>query len=361
MKPFIILIGDNNIANYSLIKFLAKKEFDFDEIVVVYTERTKHNINNLKSLLNKKFLEIDVEDVKGNFIKVKEKITNELLKLGNIEKLFLDFTGGLKSMSLGAYLAIDEFELDDKNKFFSYVMYDNGKSKIILKRGEEFDLNEHLSIEEIAKIHNIFDLNYKKENSEFFNIENVFWLFDKLQNEEKEFFCNLWDKRELKNLDWQSSLKNYPTTIEIASNKKLQKLQKYIKGEFLEEYIFYLLNEIKDEIGIYEIAWNVTNGKGGEFEVDVIATKNNNLYLFSCTTDKSKKITKTKGFEAKERATQLGGKNAKTILISCISKTKKELLKQDLAEKKGGVVPEIIVYEELIDIIKLKEKLKQIF
>ena len=365
MKPFIILIGDNNISNYTLIKFLRKNGFDFDEVVVVYTKKTIDNKNYLKKLVKQEFIEINVEDKKEKFLEVKQEILDKLNELKNIEKIFLDFTGGLKSMSLGAYLAIDEYELDESNKYISYVVFDFDKkeSKVFFKRGEEYKLDESLSIEEIAGVHGIFELDYKTSNSDFFSVESVLWLLDKIQNEEKEFFEDLWDKKfkELKDLKWKESLKDYLFKIENLSNNQLKYLQKYIKSDFLEEYIFYMLNEIKDEVGISEIAWNVRKGKEAKFEVDVIASKDNNLYLFSCTTDKSKNIVKQKGFEAKEKATQLGGKNGTMILVSCIDENWKQELLEDLEEKKGGNPPKIIVFEDLIDYNKLKQKLKEIF
>ena len=354
MKLLLLLIGDNNISNYALVKFLEKKGFSFDNIGVIYTKKTKNNVENLKKLLHYNFLEIDVEDVKEDYLKVKEVIENNL-KNYTFEKVFLDYTGGLKSMSLGAFLAVNKLQIDEKDKYISYVF----SNEIIFKRGDRYKLNESLSIEEIAGVHGVFDLESKKENSEFFSLENVFWLLDQIENNEKEFF-SIWDNKEVKKINWQDSLKNSPFNLENISNNKLKKLQKYIRGDFLEEYIFYALNEIKEEAKIFEIAWNVREGKNSKVEVDVIATKNNNLYLFSCTTDK-KKYVKQKGFEAKERATQYGGKNAKAILVSCIDESQKELVLEDLKEKKGGTPPNVIVLQELKNYEMLKQKLKEVF
>jgi len=361
MKLLLLLIGDNNISNYALVKFLKRKGFEFDKIGVIYTQKTKNNAENLKKILDYDFLEIDVENVKEDYLKVKEKVKNELKKYP-IETVFLDYTGGLKSMSLGAFLAVNELEINEENKYISYVLYQS--NEIIFKRGDRYKLNENLSIKEIAGVHGVFSLEEKKENSEFFNLENVFWLLEQVKNNEEEFF-SIWDKdfRELKKINWQESLKNSPFNLEDISNKKLKNFQKYIRGDFLEEYIFNILNEIKDEAKIYEIAWNVREkeGKNDKVEMDVIATKNNNLYLFSCTTDKRKGKAKTKGFEAKERATQYGGKNAKAILVSCIDESQKDALLEDLKEKKGGSKPEVITYQDLVDIDRLKQKLKAIF
>jgi len=360
MKPLIILIGDNNVSNYALVKFLKRNGFDFDSVGVVYTDKTKDNAENLKKLLKEKFIDINIEDVKEVYEGVKERITETLNKLGNVEKIFLDFTGGLKSMSLGAVLAVSEYPLADENKFISYVLYQT--NEVIFRKGDRYKLDEPLSIEEIAGVHGIFDLEYKEKNSDYFSAESVLWLLDKIENEEREFFENLWDRTDLRKKDWQKSIENSPlSNFTELSNRQLKYLQKYVKGDFLEEYIFHILNEIKEEVGINEIAWNIKRGKDAKFEVDVMATKNNHLYLFSCTTDKSKKIVKQKGFEAKEKATQLGGKNANMILVSCISESWKEELLEDLQEKKGGNPPKIIVFEDLIDYNTLKEKLKEIF
>jgi NADH dehydrogenase/NADH:ubiquinone oxidoreductase subunit G len=253
--------------------------------------------------------------------------------------------------------------LEEDKKYFSYIVYDNGKSKVVFKRGREMELNESLTIDEIAQVHGISDLESKKQNSEFYSDDFVLWLLDKIKNDEKFFFENLWDLNDIKSLNWKKSLINAPIKFNIdeISNKKLKKLQQFIKGDFLEEYIFALLKEIKEELKIFDIAWNVKKGKEANFEVDVVASKNNNLYLFSCTTDKTKKIVKQKGFEAKERVTQMGGKNAKAVLVSCIDLLQKNQLEEDLRENKGGESPEVIVYEDLLDKEQLKNKLKDIF
>jgi len=364
MNLLILLIGDNNISNYALIKFLKREEFKFDKVLCVVTNKTESNLNNLQLLAkDEEFIKLKVEDIKGNFVKVKDKIKNKLDELENIENIFLDFTGGLKSMSLGAYLAIDEYELEEDKKYFSYIMYDEGKSKVVFKRGIERELNESLTIDEIAQVHGISELESKTQNSEFYSDDFVLWLLGKIKNSEKEFFENLWDLDNIKSVDWKKSLVNAPVKFNIdeISNKKLKKLQQFIKGDFLEEYIFVLLKEFKEELNIFDITWNVKKGKDANFEVDVVASKNNNLYLFSCTTDKSKTRAKQKGFEAKERATQMGGKNAKAVLVSCIDLSQKNQLEEDLTENKGGESPEVIVYEDLLDKEQLKNKLKDIF
>jgi len=362
MKLLILLIGDNNISNYTLVKFLKRMDFDFDTIGVVYTEKTKNNVEYLKKLLNYQFIKIDVEDVKEDYLKVKEVVKSKLEGL-NIEKIFLDYTGGLKSMSLGAFLAVNELEIEENNKYISYVLYQS--NEVIFKRGDRYKMNENLTIKDIAGVHGIFNIEYKKENSEFFNLESVFYLLDKVKNNEKEFFEDIWDKdfKILKTLDWKSTLNNYPYNLGEISNKKLKKFQKYIQSEFLEEYIFYILNEMKEELGIYEIAWNVREkeGKNDKVEMDVIATKNNRLYLFSCTTDKSKSTAKQKGFEAKDRATKYGGRNAKAILVSCADENKKKALLDDLKDEKGGATAEVIVFQDLEEKETLKKVLKRVF
>jgi len=360
MDLLVLLIGENNVSNYALMKFFQKEdEFKFDKVMLVYTKQTQNNAEYIKNLSNVDFIDLNVEDVKDYFLEVKNLIKTKLENL-DINKLILDFTGGLKSMSLGAYLAVDEIDIE--NKYISYVTFERKKSKIVLKRGEEFKLNENLSIEEIAGVHGVFDLKSKDKNSEFFNYKNVKFLLSKIENEEKEFFIDLWDKKDLKNRNWIDSIKDVDFNVDLfsLSNRKLKKLQNYIKGEFLEEYIFALLKEIQKEINLHEIKWNVKQGQDAKFEVDVVVSKNNNLYLFSCTSDKSKSRVKQKGFEAKDRAKKIGGIYARTILVSCVSKKEREKLKIDLIDKKDKVLVDLIMFEDLLDKEKLKQILKQI-
>ena len=366
MNLLILLIGHNNISNYALIKFLKnKKYFEFDKIMCIFTEETKSNVKNLNTLLkDEEFIELNIEDVKGNFIKVQDTILKSLNNLKGIKSIFLDFTGGLKSMSLGAYLAVDKYDLKEEQKNSSYIAYGQSKSIVIFKNGKEIELNENLTIDEIAQVHGISDLKSKNKHSDFYSNEFVLWLLDKIKNNEKDFFEELWDKNDINSLlNWKDSLINIPIEFDTdnISKRKLKELQQFIKGDFLEEYIFALLNKIKNESNIFDIVWNLKKGKDANFEVDVVASKNNNLYLFSCTTDKSKKMVKQKGFEAKERATQIGGGKAKTILVSCIDSSERDKLKEDLQENKGGEAPKIIVYEDLLQQEQLESQLKDIF
>jgi hypothetical protein len=182
----------------------------------VVTKDTLKLGERLKSLIDKDSFMLNVEDIKGNILQIRNKILDEFNNL-EIEELFLDFTGGLKTMSIGAYLAVEKFHIDDTKKYFSYVLYEDGKSVIIFKRGDKIELNENLSIKEIASIYGVNGLSYKTENSEFYSDEFVSWLLDKIKNQEKEFFIDLWDKRDLKNLNWQVSLKNAPIKFLPAS------------------------------------------------------------------------------------------------------------------------------------------------
>jgi hypothetical protein len=55
----------------------------------VVTNKTESNLNNLQFLAkDEEFIKLKVEDIKGNFVKVKNKIKNKLDELKNIETLF---------------------------------------------------------------------------------------------------------------------------------------------------------------------------------------------------------------------------------------------------------------------------------
>ncbi|MEO1927843.1 MAG: hypothetical protein ABGX26_04065 [Nautiliaceae bacterium] len=196
--------------------------------MLVYTKDTSENAENLKKLLDMEIKDVFVEDVKENYLKVSELLLKELNNF-EIEKIFLDYTGGLKSMSLGAFLAVEKLNLLEEQKYISYVYFDRqeNKSKIIFKRGDVYELNEPLSIDEIAKIHGYFDLNnYKTQNSEFFSIDSVLWLLEKVKDEEEEFFENLWDKdlKDLKKMDWKNSLISSPINSDISNKRDIPKI-----------------------------------------------------------------------------------------------------------------------------------------
>jgi hypothetical protein len=373
MKLLMLLIGGNPIANYALIKFFkdynGDKLFKFDKVMLIFTKQTEQNAKNIKELISDvDYIDVDVDNNERNLNLIKEEIKKKL-EFNKIEKIHLNYTGATKSMSIGAYLAVEEYEF--KEKFFSDIH--PATYKIYLKRGEIFPENNSLAdsikmnIDEFCLLHGAILENKKEENSVFFSDTFVDFLLEKVEQvEHNNNFLNFW-KQDFKNLkssgEWKEKLKNYPIKFDSnLSNKQLEKLQKFIKGIFLEEYIFNFLKERQEIFNFDDIAWNVEikNKRAKRFELDVVVTKGYTVYVISCTIDK-KAYIKQKAFEANVRAEQIGGIGAKPILISCAETETVNKTKDEMINYVGKNSFEIAGIQELKDKKKLHEFFKKIF
>jgi len=371
MKILILIIGGNPISNYGIIKRSLLNDKDdsilpkVDKVALIYTEQTKKSADNFKTLFKEvEFIDINIKD-KARSLKDIEQIVKSTLKKEKITFLHLNYTGGTKSMSIGAYLAANSLNVE--HKIFSDIGMDK---KLYLKRGDVYPRNgtiiDNLTIkvEEILKLNGI-NASFKTKNSEFYSREFAKFLMDKSINDVKKFFEDLWDKdfKELKELNWSKSLKNAPINSDNISNKKLKPLQKFIKGLWLEEYLFDILSEYKKEIGFDDIAINleIKDNNQTQVEIDLVLTKGYDVYIFSCTTAAKKGVIKQKAFEANLRAEQLGGIGAKPVLVSLAdSDTLYDLVEKDMKFYIGKRKFEALGKSEIEDKDKLLNRLKEI-
>lgn len=358
MNLLILLIGGNNIANYALIDFLKKnKEYPFDKVVLVYTSQSKESASNIKFLQRDvKFIDINLENNGRNLNFVKEKIKEEL-NLLNPKFIHLNYTGGTKPMSLGAYLAVSDINC---KKIFSDISPDS--STLTFASGEIYPKNGsiaegvELNIENLYKLHNITLKSLQKEVSHFYSYEIVQYLYEKSINAENyKKFWKFWDKGKGK---LEDVIIDFPVQFDFEGIN-FEEFRQFIRGRWLEEYVF---NSLKDE-NFTDIAWNVEGSiKGRDFELDLVITKGYQTYIISCTTEEEKLFTvKQKAFEASMRAEQIGGIRAKPISVSLLNKDKLEELQKDVLSYVGKSKFSFIGREDLINPEILKEKLKAIF
>ncbi len=98
--------------------------------------------------------------------------------------------------------------------------------------------------------------------------------------------------------------------------------RKFLRGEWLEEWVYQKIKDIKWPKGInppYLYVGIKPKIKGREFELDVVAIRGHHLYVVSCTTDTTSYLCKSKLFEVAMRARRLGGDLARSALV-CLAK-----------------------------------------
>lgn len=232
---------------------------------------------------------------------------------------------------------------NSKNLILSYFTPEN--YKIVIRDGNGFPalttINKaiSISIKELYQLHCLKNVTLCNKNSKFYNLERAKFLFhkrdffNKLKRNETDDFFRYWNKTDAnfkKNSEAcksaliesikETSFADYIPDIEqLTSKKSLNKIKdliKFIRGDFLEEYIFYVLVSMKKELGLTEIAWNVEAfAKNRQFEIDIIAMKGCQAFVISCTTDSRIQLCKSKAFEVFYRAEMMGGAKAQSILV----------------------------------------------
>ncbi len=94
---------------------------------------------------------------------------------------------------------------------------------------------------------------------------------------------------------------------------------RWLDGLWLEHLVLDAVQEMASRVGFREIWQSVeVDAYGGAvFEVDVVAIRGYQLFVFSCTTEGDRGRQKLKLFEASVRAQQLGGEEARVGLVCC--------------------------------------------
>ena len=355
MKLLVLLIGGNNIANYALIDYFKKsKEFKFDKVMMIYTSQSENSVKNIMELQKDvEFINLNLENESRNLSTIKEKILT-LLKSLNISFIHLNYTGGTKPMSVGAFLAVNELECEKK---FSDISPDSSKltfmSGEIYPQNTSIDKGVNLDIKSLYKLHGIELKSYQKDVSKFYNDEMVKFLFEKsIKAKNYKKFWEFWDYEKG---DINKFIEELPIEVDT---KEIKTLRQFIRGRWLEEYIFDIL---KDE-DFTDIAWNVEGSiKGRDFELDLVLTKGHKIYMISCTTENEAiSRVKQKAFEASIRAEQIGGIRAKPISVSLLDNRKLTELQNDVKNYVGKSNFEFIGRDDLKDRNKLKNLLKSI-
>lgn len=145
-------------------------------------------------------------------------------------------------------------------------------------------------------------------------------------------------------------------------NKKFKDRTKFtisfLDGKWLEGYVYDVIKrKIKDNDGglkkLYEENQVVVEGnleiirkntdRCKPFEVDIFILNGYQVCGISCTTSSKELMCKNKGFEVLHRVRQIGGEEAKTILITCLEDEKIEDFYKDIEDKTRSNSNEFLV------------------
>ncbi len=141
---------------------------------------------------------------------------------------------------------------------------------------------------------------------------------------------------------------------------------KWLYGEWLEVWLADVLASITEsdssEVGLFdEVVQDIkVEDNPNALQIDVAAVRGNRVFVFSCTVDESKPLVKSKLFEARMRAEQLGGDLARFAVFSFYKKGAEAILEEVAAEGFAGYGDaRSFAWEHFTDTEKLNTDLRQ--
>lgn len=391
-RHLILLIGTNPLPNFVVADYFLKHNENLQKIWLVHSEAnhlqagTNIQADNLEKLLKKKWNEekkhqnlkfplekISISDV-SHAEAIRRDIDSKMLEKLKNDKVHLNYTGGTKAMSTHVYWLV-KGKIKD-NSSFSYL--DARKFRLIDDKGEiADDLRKEVLItfDELIKLHGFERCN----NDENFEFSESLTVFEKLiDNDQLTLFYDsnggynrkLFENKKgglaekVKELDKQkadalnalipndtfkSVVMRMPEANRLFTpegkfngnipNTKFEKSVEFLDGLWLEHYTAKVLRESLKNISAPLINWKIKKPEWSsnlDFELDVILLNGYHLTGISCTTSGTKGLCKSKGFEIIHRTRQIGGDEAKAILITRLKSGDKEKLQNELIYDTGG-------------------------
>jgi hypothetical protein len=310
----ILLIGTNPLPNFVVADYFLQNNPNIRTIWLIHSEENKwqagtsEQADNLERVLRKKWkdhpnLQFPLEKVSVSDVsdaqKIQADIKNRMMeRLKKSQGFHFNYTGGTKSMSTHIYWVLKELE-GVKPKSFSYLDARNFRLvedyKGVLVEG----LRDKISIEfeDLIALHGFDRCNFGKRSKD----------------------------KEINFSEAQEIFRVFKT-----DNKKPQSED----GKWFEVYVTGMLKANLDKnVKVLE-NWQILKpgwDPHANFELDVILLYGYQLTGISCTTSKDLHKCKTKGFEIIQRTNQIGGDEAKAVLIIWLEKSKKDILQPILS------------------------------
>lgn len=413
-KIIISIISENNLPNISLIRntmadiYLdiltetSKKEFYESYINAVTDEKS--------SFITDRFQNIIVDESNP------ENIINELSSKSSLfneaETIFVNVTGGTKTLSLYTYIFFKE-KYSDKSKFYYMNSSSSSNEFIDLDTKQKIEMKSVLSLKQYLRSYNYMILHEGKENFSYKTADIILKEFtghnyisvrsslnELLQLLNEKYIKNNSNKKQelynsfnVKNIigelqtKYGEKQKNHTIIASLINNQDNIcqfldniadrvndsdfrhsynmniKTLRYVISVFLEEYIYYTIkNEIfKNSNQEYMSNENIkqslklkkiSNKKQNKYipELDVLFSYNNILCYIECKSGAYQNLITDATIKQKAISSTLGIRayNAFVILNEYINNGQKQQL-ESIQEKAQNFTVDIITKEELLN------------
>lgn len=315
----VLLIGTNPLPNFVVADYFLQNNPKLQKIWLLHSEKnnlqagTDKQAKNLETLLTKRWQgkhkslrfpleKISLTDV-SHAATILREIENKMLKAWRADQSFhLNYTGGTKAMATHVYRRLQELQKRGENPF-SYLDANNFRLVVDDYGVLVDDLRKHVQIE-FAELIALHGFTRKNKDS---------------------------------HVDPEEALKAYQKIISDPLNNPMNEqdgkpFEGYLAKQ-LSNKIGKSLNNVNPVLQNWEIKQSnwITH-----FELDVVLLHGYHLTGISCTVSYKKESCKSKGFEVVLRTRQIGGEEARSILITRSNKNQTSLLQEELVYETGG-------------------------
>ena len=347
-KPYdtlIILVGGNNIPNLYAIKQLLRNG---GTLILIHSKDTlKHaqivvEVSKKSVSYNTHYIQIDLSDPKS----LNTILRKELAGLEN--SIHFHYTGGTKFMVTSTLFVLESLGYEME---YSYIFSDRNHMTIHGSDGkitEILEINLCLTLDDLLTLHFLGDskpryqthLQFPKTQEEIAKL--IITNKSAMKNFTNKRIRPLMKKDTKNKLSASTPLKFPPAvesvkkgvcedlnlktdsiplnTIHELTGMGISSILRWFDGSWLESYVYDILDSNRSNLNINELGYSLEispPNKSEGFELDVFCIIQGVFFGISCTTDSHNRSNKKKKlFEVSQRATQIGGSEARSALVS---------------------------------------------
>lgn len=389
MKQFdrlVLLIGTNPLPNFVVAEHFLNT-MQLKKVYLIYSEKTRfydgtfHEAERLEDVIRARhpkkrdllpFQKIAISDISTAKV-IRQEVEDKLIeKLPPGCKIHLNYTGGTKAMGIHIYNILKEAK-EISEKSFSYL---DARTYQIVDDDEGIttkDLRDNISIsfDEMIRLHGLNRANEDKDTSEF--KETLSYFKQIIKNNALDDYFRYYNRPLFENkkgglVEKTNDLKEETKKTRISGellevfktlpekwrffndngeyvepeDKNIKSPLMYLDGIWLEDYVYEALKALKEgcpNLNFYK-NWEIKKPEwknDSKFEIDVIALRGYQLIGISCTTSTGTELCKKKGFEILLRTRQIGGDEAKAVLITRLPSKTVDIIQDSLrADTAGG-------------------------
>ncbi|MEI6043466.1 MAG: DUF1887 family CARF protein [Chloroflexota bacterium] len=392
MSTLILLVGGNPLPNYVVARYLLSQGHLSSNILLIHSS-SNDRIQGTAEVAKRLRLSIQALEKEGwkgevilcpvkdtaNSYELEGLLHSEITRLERAsrqpEEIHLNYTGGRKTMAVYTYRAVQQLKKNGRKVEISYLDQDWFKLRYDDERGREEpragDLRDlvKLSLEELIELHNCERVDKPEDLSAYLPLAEAIYalaaepLINKGKDNQYKTYLSLINNNSKIPVATPgpsiAQIESLTTALfflgsEFSWDKidTLNKIsQKFLRGGWLEQVVFNHLSKQKGDekflkpfVPITECFPNVEaiyGGSSDRMELDVVLLRGYELIVVSCTTmgygtskadknEKGRREIKLKAFEVWQRARQLGGEEARAIVVTLAGRDVVEGIRQDL-------------------------------